>query len=311
VAIKETQNKPEIIRSVKDMYKNFNWCHMEATGEIKSKGETKKIAGHHAVSYSDFLLRARPDLSCVLGIYVNEEGFRLSFSNACGIAHMKLLEWKHDSAGAILCAWMSRLYNPFSIKDTTRVISKDGVTFQLRYGDRMFTGCRLKNTGTAFGKRTTIFEVPTRNVLIKDQYIVPGRRFTEVGILGKVHEKVDFPGVVRIELPTARKSKVETKTKSEVEQVIASQDKKVSREGVEDKIETETRQKTRLMLLDIAAPLMDAKTPQDALIVIYDLLEGKLLCSHVICILTASSNSVLVQETVNFASGYQRWQCYD
>jgi hypothetical protein len=274
VAIKEAKKKPEIIRSVKDMYKNFNWCHMEATGEIKSKGETEETAGHHAVSYSDFLLRARPDLSCVLGIYVRKEGFRLSFSNACGIAHMKLVKWEHESAGAILCAWISRLYNPFSIKDTTRVITKNNVTFKLRYGDKMYKGCRLKNTGTAFGRRTTVFFIPTLNVLIKDQYIVPGRRFSEIVILSKVHEEVEFPGVVRLKLPT-------TTTKSKVEQVIVSQDKKVSQEEGEDKIETETREKTRLMLLDIGAPLMDAKTPQDALIAIYDLLEGKLSCIHV------------------------------
>jgi hypothetical protein len=72
-----------------------------------------------------------------------------------------------------------------------------------------------------------------------------------------------------------------------------------------------SEEKTCFMFLDIAAPLMSEKTPQDALIVIYDLLEGKLLCSHVFYILTASSNSLLVQETVNFAPEYQRWQCYD
>jgi hypothetical protein len=270
VAVRQPNHKSTDLESVYKLYSGFHWSHIEATGEIQSAGETEKEGQLHGASYTEFLLRARPDLTSVLGIYVNENGFRLAFSNACGVAYMKLLKWENESAAEILCAWISRLYNPFEAHDTDRIVSEKKVTFKLRYGDNTYKGCKLLAGGTAFGRRTTIFEVPTsrkKKRIIKDQYIELERRFSELEALTGIHGEATFPGVVRFVLPTT--------TPEEVEPIVVEQNRIVRKESGGYETKTETRKKTRLMLVDRANPLVNAKTPQEALIAIYDLLEGE------------------------------------
>ncbi|PVF98018.1 hypothetical protein CPB86DRAFT_873658 [Serendipita vermifera] len=105
-----TQCKPDFValrlpkgnkmssRMIRDLYeKHPHWSFLETVGEIKSTGENENKAQNHGVSYTNFLLQARPDRTQVLGIYVKEKGFRLAVSNACGVANLQELRWEESS----------------------------------------------------------------------------------------------------------------------------------------------------------------------------------------------------------------------
>jgi hypothetical protein len=53
-----------------------------------------------------------------------------------------------------------------------------------------------------------------------------------------------------------------------------------SKEGLVVKWEESERKKTRAILLDKAPSIMDAKTPREALVAMYDLLEGEFFGRH-------------------------------
>ncbi|PVF95885.1 hypothetical protein CPB86DRAFT_710269 [Serendipita vermifera] len=272
VGIRKSRDEAWEDKNISEIFKDREWSHFEATGEIKSAGKTSIDAHLQAASYTNYLLQARPDLTHVLGIYVEEGGFRLALSNPCGIAYLKPLSWRNQSASAILYAWLTRLYDPFKDPIITRVTRPDDVTFSLRINNTTYEGCRLINTGIAFGRRTTIFEGTNTNseeeeedIIIKIQYIEIGRRFSEPATLDHIHDTVPFPGVVRI--------KAQIIPLQEADKVIVKLGR--SEEGEND---TKTRQRTCLVMVDKGMSLMTAETPQAALIAIYDLLEvGRLL----------------------------------
>ncbi|PVF91556.1 hypothetical protein CPB86DRAFT_878448 [Serendipita vermifera] len=266
VAIRKSRDEVWEQKSVSKKFKDHEWSHLEATGEIRSAGKGPAKAQLQAASYTNYLLQARPDLTHVLGIYVSEKGFRLALSNACGIAYLTPLRWDDESAGPILYAWITRLYDPFKDPTITRVARPNDVTFTLRTADETFSGCRLIKTGIAFGRRTTIFEVPNTSIVIKYQYIEPGRRFSEPATLTHIHDTVPFPGIVQVRIPT--------KLLPEADQVTVKLERQVSaRKGTKKEQKIETRQRTCLVMVDRGMSLMTAETPQAALIAIYDLLE--------------------------------------
>jgi hypothetical protein len=266
VAIKRAHETPTDDKTLIKLEKVADWSHCEATGEIRSKGQSLEDCELQGASYTNFLLQARPDLTNVLGIFLQKDGFRLAVSNACGVAYLNTVEWDHASAAPILYAWIYRLYNPFQDLDIDRIVSGPEITFTIRTDGETHQSCKLTKVGTAFGRRTTIFEVPDTNFVIKIQYIEKERRFLELKILKKIHEEGPFPGVVRIKVPAV--------TQSEAKEVVVKLDRRVKANNGEFKTVTVTRQKTCLVMVDRGIPLMDAETPRDALIALYDLLEG-------------------------------------
>ncbi|CAG8649435.1 2327_t:CDS:2, partial [Acaulospora colombiana] len=271
VAIRKSRDEAWEDKTVSQIFKDREWSHFEATGEIRSAGKTRDEAHLQAASYTNYLLQARPDLTHVLGIYVEEGGFRLALSNPCGIAYLNPLGWRNKSASAILCAWLTRLYDPFKDPIITRIAGPDDVTFSLRIVDTTYEGCRLINTGIAFGRRTTIFEGPDTDteddIVIKIQYIETDRRFSEPATLNHIHDQVPFPGVVRI--------KAQTTPFQEADKVIVKLEISENESDGTITTRTETRHRTCLVMVDRGMSLMTAETPQAALIAIYDLLEER------------------------------------
>ncbi|PVF98014.1 hypothetical protein CPB86DRAFT_873654 [Serendipita vermifera] len=226
---------PESLKELYDM--TLEWSIFETTGEIRSEGQTEMSSQNQGVSYTHFLLQARPDYTQVLGIYVREDVFRLSISNACGVANLKELKWGDDSAIPILCAWVFRLYAPFTVPDITRNTTKDSISFDIQIGDTTYEGCRLSKTGTAFGRRTTIFEVPGSSLVIKFQYIETKRRFSELGIICHIHSKGSFPGVVRINAADStplQQVYVTTQVDTQISAIEESKEEDVRRIDAED-----------------------------------------------------------------------------
>ncbi|PVF98016.1 hypothetical protein CPB86DRAFT_826005 [Serendipita vermifera] len=302
VALRHLVGKNMDPKRIKDLYSNHpHWSFLETVGEIRSTGETETEAQNHGVSYTNFLLQARPDLTHVLGIYVHEKGFRLAVSNACGVANLVELSWNHQSAVQLLYGWIYRLYSPYKDPKIAREIeSEDNITFRIKVKGKKYMGCKLIKVGTAFGRRSTIFDVPgDEPLVIKYQYIAKNRRFAELSIISNIHEKGPFPGIVRInesastqlqeQIPSTEEFPVtsefgeeEASSGAEPEQDSDSGEaegnpiivKLFARVGGETGPPvTLERQKTCLVMEDKGISIMDAKTPRDVLIALYDVLE--------------------------------------
>ena len=240
----------------------FYWSALEATGELLSSGTSKETSLTKSAAYTSYLLQARPDMVTVQGIYVDSSGFRLVVSSACGASSTTHLKWESRPFRLLLCAWIWRLYEPFVDSSiTVNIEGNEAPTFNIKLPDDEYSNCRIHSAGTAFGRRTIIFACPEPEVVIKEQYIETSRTFKEGSILAKIHEKGTFPGVVRRDWcgpvqPSGNDLIVELKEANEV------------------------RKKIRVVLLDKAPSIMDAKTLQEVLVAMYDLLESEFFGRH-------------------------------
>jgi hypothetical protein len=242
----------------------FHWSALEATGELLS-GTDKEDSRNKTAAYTYFLLQARPDMVTVLGIYVDATGFRLVASNACGAFDTNTLKWEERSTRLLLCAWIWRLYEPVVDRSITAKIERDKLpTFDIRVDGTLYKNCTIQSAGTAIGRRTIVFACPNLEIMIKEQYIEKARRFGEGPILKKIHEKGTFPGVVR---PGWYGVVEESGEESSEKELVV-------------KWQEEERKKTRLVLLDKAPSILEAKTVGEVLVAMYDLLESEFFGLH-------------------------------
>ncbi|KAG8786972.1 hypothetical protein FRC15_010292 [Serendipita sp. 397] len=240
---------------------DLNWSHLETTGEIYSKKESKAGTEAQAGAYTAYHLQARPDRVSVSGIWLKKEDktFQLFITSACQVYHTSILSIKDHGAPSLFFAFVWSLYYPDvdpSISINTNVPLP---TFTVRVSDQeTYSGLKVSFTGDAIGRRTTIM---TRNGLsatvIKEQYIEDGRRFNEGELLDIIHEKGVFPGVVRVG------------TYGPVE----DQGSRISIMHKPDGHRAIVRYKTRLVLKDKGILLSKVKTIRQLLMCCYDLLE--------------------------------------
>jgi hypothetical protein len=256
-----TATRPDFVALKKQTGENrrLYWSAFEATGEIKS-GRSVPKAKAQGVSYTGFLLQARPDYISVQGIYVQPDAFMLVVTNACGTFSTPLLDWGPRPSRLLLSAWISCLYRPVNVDPSVTMQTVEGVPkFTINCGGAVYTNCSIRHAGSPFGRRTIVYNTDPqselqKSMVIKEQYIKVDRRFEEHLILEKIHQDTDFPGVTRVVYSEAVKV-------DDNELVVEHGDEK--------------RKKTRVIMQDTAGPLMDAETVRDALIAIYDLLEGE------------------------------------
>ena len=106
------------------------------------------------------------------------------------------------------------------------------------------------------------------DIVIKEQYIEPSRRFKEGPILEKIHEDGDFPGVVRLGYYED--------VKNNGQEICVEESKEPESKEPQPKAK---RVKTRLVLKDRGTPLEEVGTMRELLMGVYDLLEGECLPS--------------------------------
>jgi hypothetical protein len=288
------------------------WSQLEATGEILSKGKTLAESQAQAAAYTLYQLQARPDLISVLGIFVHPEKceFGLYLTHARWVYHAPIVSYKDPKALPLLVSWVRRLYQPERSRDIQRVGSyPDKPTFTIAAGyPKDFEGCGIISVG--FGRRRpTIFANP--EVVIKSQNFVIGRRFEEDKILRVIHDGgcAEFPGVVRVlEGGSNELASGGTFVEGVIEGEATDDGEATDEEGATDgegstdeewgtdgegptdeegatdegwldhlRGNKETRQTLLVLKDNVRMPFMDVETPLDALVAIYDLLEGNVL----------------------------------
>ncbi|KAF8804271.1 hypothetical protein BYT27DRAFT_7107756 [Phlegmacium glaucopus] len=246
-----------------------HWTEIDATVEIHSGGTNVTAGPRHVASYTLYLLQARPDRVSVQGFYVDEKGVVLIISSAEGVKKSPKLKLSEASDVQLMHAFVRRLYDPHpSMLDPSIRRRKDSAAdlwvFDITLIIPNFPsgveclGFRILSARGSIGQRTHVFannEHPARFVdgspipVIKDQYHYSNHRFGEAEVIHHIHGDNDIPGVVHLAYS----------------QAILRSDRSPVCSG--------DRHKTRMCLLEYGKPFMDLKTPLEALIVIYDLLE--------------------------------------
>jgi hypothetical protein len=282
-----TKCRPDIIAITKSLETSsgtLHWSHVLVTGEEESEGKIPAEQEAQEGAYTAYHLQARPDFVSVPGILVGISTFKLFFSNAHWVYHTPAIPWNDGEARKLLYAWMWRLYNPECDKSITVDMETSPPTFTVIAGRTTYNQLVVSRAGESIGRRTIVFEKlgprasegeqqqaqhlqgrsQDPNILIKEQYVEPSRRFKEGPILKKIHRDGDFPGVVRLDY----------------HENVKNNDQEISVEEEPKEPESKAKRvKTRLVLKDRGTPLEEVGTMRELLMGVYDLLEGEYLPS--------------------------------
>jgi hypothetical protein len=242
-----------------DKVKAAHWVTIESVVEFISKGKSLSANIKQAAAYASYLLMQRPDRVAVLGLYISEVVFSLILVDATGV-YITTLPWSDRLARELLLRCLYYIGDPpVSMVDPTVERNEDH-TFTIRSNGMTYSRCTIKWSAHPTGRRTMILQhAGTRIPVIKEQYLRcpptgTGAENLECTILSGVHQPEEMPGVVRVDWSGF----VERADKSNIE--CGSGDRK--------------RRKVRLLLRDEGILFMDIKSPYDALVTAWDVLEG-------------------------------------
>ncbi|KAG8826974.1 hypothetical protein FRC19_006212, partial [Serendipita sp. 401] len=267
----KTECRPDVVvyrkyRHSKFTTEKLSWSHLEGTAEVKSSKKSIEISQGQAAAYTAYHLQARPDRVSVTGAWFDHDKFSIIHTDACRIYHTKPIPYATpDKKGKqkadpprskrLLCAYVWSLYHPNLDPTLFNSMNKlvPDFTWRRQNGE-LLRGLGIKFAVKALGRRTTILFNSNAEIVLKEQYIYPDRRFLEWDLLNKIHGSGVFPGVVRLEEQENGLVKRGTENIS------------VEHEGM-------IRCKSRICMKDKGTPLLKVKKLLIVLKVLYDLLE--------------------------------------
>ena len=210
-----------------------------------------------AVAYSRYLLMARPDRVAVLGLYIKSDGFAVVLMDPTRVYRTAHIPWEHALGKVLLLRVLYYVVCPPELMVDPTIRRDDHGGFQITINGKVHTNYRLSSIPT-FGHWTTILKPEAPGPVFKFQYLRPAELIPEGIVLSHVHCNGDIPGVIRIN----RYGWVRRTDGDIVACPTGDQ-----------------RQKVYLELKDTGDLFMGINTPRDALIVIWDLLEGDTFCT--------------------------------
>ena len=234
-----------------------DWVNLEAVVAYHLDGASVEDNIQQAVAYTGYLLAARPDRVAILGLYISQDGFAATLVDPAHVYCTKIITWTHTLAKELLFRVLHYIScPPPSMIDPTTRRDDDG-TFQVTVNGSVHKSYRQFWYPT-LGRWTTILKEKDpgtgHSSVLKFQYIRTVNDIPEGRILERIHEADEIPGVVRVEWHGW--------VQRTEEDIVAC--------GTENG----RRQKACLKLKDEGDLFMGISNPRDALIVIWDLLEG-------------------------------------
>ncbi|KAF9523274.1 hypothetical protein CPB83DRAFT_898934 [Crepidotus variabilis] len=235
------------------------WPHLVAVFKFKSAIKTSKKEENQAASYALHLLEARPGRHSVIGLYITRQGIGFLIVDPQGIFRPKVNMWHTGKGDALLLleAVISRLYAPHaSMVDSTiqrNINSNSSCTWNITLTVPM------ESLSSNDSSRLLTFECKDyshqyANFPIGRRSNVFGgvRRFEEFDIVDHIHGDGHIPGVARF----VHKEMIE----------VLSIDNT-------HRDHHHHHHKYRTFQQDYGIPFLNVKTPREALLRIYDLLE--------------------------------------
>ena len=234
------------------MSQKASWDELESVVEFVSKGTTVGKGTQQGVAYTSYLLQQRPDRVAVCGLYISLTRFSLVLVDAANV-YSTTLHWDDEQARELLLRVLYYVnVPPQSMIDPTVTRNTDR-TFTVKTKAQTYKRCILQSCGHPIGRRTVIFRCD--GVVIKEQYQRAAAANLEKTILDRVHKDGEMPGVVRVE-------SFELVERDDGTSVKCGMDKW-------------KRKKVRFVLQDEGTPFMEITTPYEALVTVWDALEGK------------------------------------
>ena len=234
-----------------------DWVNLEAVVVYPSNGTSVQENIEQAVAYTGCLLAARPDRVAILGLYISQDGFAPTLVDPAHVYCTQPIMWTHKLAKGLFLRVLRYIdCPPPSMIDPTIRRDEDG-TFQITVNRSVHKNYRQFWYPT-LGRWTTILKGKDPGTgsssVFKFQYLRTLGDIPEGRILERIHETDEIPGVVRVEWHGwVRRTE---------EDIVACGTENVR------------RQKACLKLKDEGDLFMGSSNPRDALIVIWDLLEG-------------------------------------
>ncbi|RPD61735.1 hypothetical protein L227DRAFT_592819 [Lentinus tigrinus ALCF2SS1-6] len=249
-------NPTEFTREKNGKYKGVPHHRVVSFVEATSKRQGGGRA--QAASYAYRHLQARPDHPMVYCLVIKPQWYQVLLSSPSGIVASAQTSWDNLD---LLLAYVYSHYDPrddhFLDDDTLRWIApavpKAAPSWEITFQGKVYEGDVIFR-GKPWGRRTTVFRA-TKSVgqfIFKEQYRHEKRRFKEEEVLEHIHADGDIPGVVRL------KAWENVHTGGKLLHI-----------GSGDGIRT----KRRLAFYDDGEHLRNAKSVNDLLKAIYDVLE--------------------------------------
>ncbi len=249
---------------------------------IETLAESKGLGGPdakpQAATYAAQHLRARPDHPGFYCLSIKPKGFEILYADSTGPHVSEVFSW--DDLG-VLAMYVYSLYDPpkghilrdHSVAAVTSSNNPLGpATWNVLADGIWYQGANILFLGDPWSRRTTIFLCkwpsirPTFHLIIKDYYRHKVRRYDEAKLIDHIHKEGFVPGVVRLGW--------------------AGDVKDDNGESMTSGDGDGLRIRRRLVIPDVGEDLLQAKSVNDLLKVIYDVLEGE--CS-VLCGCTLTS----------------------
>ena len=263
------------------------WVDLEAVVAVHSEGLKIDDNIKQAIAYTGYVLASRPDRVAVLGLYLGSNGFALVLADPTGVYHTDCLPWKPPSSdhsgrgkrgqrgqggppplGRLPYTLLRRVLHyindpPKTMIDPT-ITREEGGTFEITFRGKVFKGC-MQKWFPSLEHWTVVFETSqgASIPIFKEQYLCcegDSVENMESRILKMIHDPGVIPGVVRV---------------GEFGPVTQEDG-----HGLECGLGKRRRQKVRLELKDQGESFMAIKKPYDALVAIWDLLEGDTFTPH-------------------------------
>lgn len=109
-----------------DTKERIHWTEIDTTVEIYPAGTNKTDGLRQAISYTLYLLQARPDRVSVQGFYADANSVILIISSADSVKKSPRLTLKDTTHSQLIHAFIKRLYDPHpSMMDPTAKRRKD------------------------------------------------------------------------------------------------------------------------------------------------------------------------------------------
>ena len=234
---------------------------------VESKGLGGPDAKPQAATYAAQHLRARPDHPGFYCLSIKPKGFEVLYADTAGPHVSEVFSWDDLE---ILAMYVYSLYKPppgHILRDRSiSAVSPRGQplgppTWTVTVAGVTYSGASILFCGDPWSRRTTVFlykwpsSRPTKQMVIKDYYRQVLRRYDEAELLLHIHSEGFVPGVVRL---------------VDAETVTDENDEPITSGEGDD-----LRVRRRLAIADVGEDLLQAKSVNDLLMVIYDVLEGK------------------------------------
>ncbi|KAI0752673.1 hypothetical protein C8Q80DRAFT_1267189 [Daedaleopsis nitida] len=235
---------------------------VEALVELKGFENTSKGASQ-ANDHAQQHLRARPDHPGVYSLSMRPQGFHILYTDTSGAHTSEEFLWDRLD---ILAAFVYSIYDP----PQGHILRDPSIWWQssnpqdplsppvwtVTAGGKEYHHGELIFGGHPCGRRTTVIKCPWPengfHILIKDYYPQLTRRFAENPLVEGIHEDGIAPGVVRF---------------------ASAEEVKYAGESMTCGTGGEKRIRQRILMPDYGVRLLEAKSVNDLLKAVYDVLE--------------------------------------